>query len=215
MVDFADLKWSDDGLTLFFGIKSWEKKPMPSPRRMGKRKRNLKGSSSEEPEWKKAELERAGGQSRCARRWKRNRLGLILLTRRTSTSSPFRRNRHSKRKEVPGGVVARRRHTGPARQQPHGAPGHLHRQQKYALGLNKNTPHEPRGSSARGRLHDVYVIDVKTAGETRCSTTSNTPSAQVPTDGMSSTSTKNMQSYDLKDYSPLTGHSASRSSMKK
>ena len=33
VVDFGGLSWSDDGQALFFGLKAWENKPVPKPKK--------------------------------------------------------------------------------------------------------------------------------------------------------------------------------------
>ena len=62
VVDFADLKWSDDGLTLFFGIKSWEKDPVPKPKKDGKKKEEPQKDELKKPESKKADFEESAAK---------------------------------------------------------------------------------------------------------------------------------------------------------
>ena len=64
VVDFANLRWSDDGQTLFFGIKSWENKPVPKAKKDEKKKDEPKKDEPKKDEPPRSPRRR----SRCATR---------------------------------------------------------------------------------------------------------------------------------------------------
>ena len=115
VVDFANLRWSDDGQTLFFGIKAWENKPVPKPKKDEPKKDEPK---KDEP--KKDGSQEARGEEVVARHAEGAGGGRGLAREGRRHHAPSEETGGSKAaRELPGGVVARRRQARPARQRPH------------------------------------------------------------------------------------------------
>ncbi len=150
VVDFANLSWSEDGQTLFFGIKSWEHKPVPKAKNEAPKKDEPKKEEPKKPAAKKS-LRDTLKEPAGVEVWHARDVDIIPLQKKTAA----RKQRENflaawwldDGKLVPLGndltesVVL--------------LDGH-----KHALGLD-NTPHEHEKKFGP-TLHDVYLIDVKT-----------------------------------------------------
>ncbi|MGP0069444.1 MAG: S9 family peptidase [Isosphaeraceae bacterium] len=150
VVDFANLRWSDDGQTLFFGIKSWEHKPAPKAKKDESKKDEPKKDEPKKPAAKKS-LRDTLKEPAGVEVWHAKDIDIIPLQKKR-VAQKQRENYLAAwwiddGKLVPLGndltedVV-------------------LLEGQKHALGLD-NTPHAHEKKFGP-TLHDVYLIDVKT-----------------------------------------------------
>jgi dipeptidyl aminopeptidase/acylaminoacyl peptidase len=160
VVDFATLRWSDDGQTLFFGIKSWENKPAPKPKKDEK-----KGDEPKKTESKKSDSKKTESKDTASKKSLRDSLkepaGVEVWHAKDIDIMPLQKKRAAQKKresflgawwpddgqfvqlgnDLTENVVL--------------LDGH-----KHALGLD-NTPHESEKKFGP-TLEDIYVIDVKT-----------------------------------------------------
>jgi dipeptidyl aminopeptidase/acylaminoacyl peptidase len=160
VVDFANLRWSDDGQTLFFGIKAWENKPVPKPKADDKKKEEPGKDEVKKPASKKPES-KSGDAKKSLRDTLKEPAGVEVWHAKDIDIIPLQKKRAAQKKrenylaawwlgegklvqlgnELTEDVVV--------------LDGH-----KHALGLD-NTPHESEKKFGP-TLHDMYVIDVKT-----------------------------------------------------
>jgi dipeptidyl aminopeptidase/acylaminoacyl peptidase len=160
VVDFADLRWSDDGQTLFFGIKAWENKPVPKPKKDEKQKDEPKKDETKKPESKKSDS-KSSVPKKSLRDTLKEPAGVEVWHAKDVDIMTLQKKQAAQKKrenflaawwlddgklvqlgnDLTEGIVL------------------LDRQQ-HALGLD-NTPHEPEKKFGP-TLEDIYVIDVKT-----------------------------------------------------
>ncbi len=160
VVDFANLRWSDDGQTLFFGIKAWENKPVAKPKKDEKPKDEPKKDEAKKPESKKSES-KSSAPKKSLRDTLKEPAGVEVWHARDVDIMPLQKKQAAQKRrenflaawwlddgklvqlgnDLTEGIVL------------------LDRQQ-HALGLD-NTPHEPEKKFGP-TLEDIYVIDVKT-----------------------------------------------------
>ena len=156
VVDFANLRWSDDGQTLFFGIKSWENKPVPkakkdaNPRRTNPRKTSPRKTKPKKPAAKKS-----------LRDTLKEPAGVEVWHAKDVDIMPLQKKRAAQ-KQRENFLAAWWLDDGKLVQLGNDLTESvvLLDGQKHALGLD-NTPHEHEKKFGP-TLHDVYVIDVKT-----------------------------------------------------
>ena len=155
MVNFAGLRWSDDGQTLFFGIKPWENKPVPKVKKDANKKDEPKKDANKKDEPKKDESKRS------LRATLKEPAGVEVWHAKDVDIMPFQKKRaEQKRRE--NFLAAWWLDDGKLVQLGNDLTesvilldGH-----KHALGLD-NTPHEPLKKFGP-TLNDIYAIDVKT-----------------------------------------------------
>ncbi len=155
VVDFAGLRWSDDGQTLSFGIKSWENKPVPKAKKDEKKPDEPKKDQPKKDEPKKPAAKKS------LRDTLKEPAGVEVWHAKDVDIMPLQKKRVAQKKrenflaawwlddgklvplgnDLTEGVV-------------------LLEGQKHALGLD-NTPYEHEKKFGP-TVHDVYLIDVKT-----------------------------------------------------
>ena len=159
VVDFASLRWSDDGQTLFFGIKSWENKPAPKAKKDAQERRPKKNESKKD-ETKKDEPKKPAAK-KSMRDTLKEPAGVEVWHAKDVDIIPLQKKRVAQK---------RRENYLAAWWLDDGKLVQLGNDltesvivldgQKHALGLD-NTPHEHEKKFGP-TVHDVYLIDVKT-----------------------------------------------------
>ncbi len=160
MVDFAGLRWSDDGQTLFFGIKAWENRPVPKAKSDGAAKGEAKKEAPKKDEPKKDEA-RTPAPKKSLRDTLKEPAGVEVWHAKDVDIIPFQKKRLGLKKRE-NFLAAWWLEDGKFVQLGNDLTETvvLLDGQKHALGLD-NTPrqHEKKFGPT---LQDVYVIDVKT-----------------------------------------------------
>ena len=165
VVDYANLRWSDDGQTVFFGIKSWENKPVPKAKKDEKKKDELHKDEVKKPESKKSES-KSSAAKKSLRETLKEPAGVEVWHPKDVDIMPVQKKRAAQKKRenflaawwLDDGKLVQLGND--LTEQVELLDGH-----KHALGLD-NTPHDPERKFGP-TLHDVYVIDVKTGSRTK------------------------------------------------
>jgi dipeptidyl aminopeptidase/acylaminoacyl peptidase len=155
VVDFANLRWSDDGQTLFFGIKSWENKPVPKAKKDDKKQGE---SKNVEP---KKDVPKKPSSKKSLRDTLKEPAGVEVWHAKDVDIIPLQKKRVALKKRE-NFLAAWRLDDGKLVQLGNDLTESvvLLDGQKHALGLD-NTPYENEKKFGP-TVHDVYVIDVKT-----------------------------------------------------
>ena len=185
VVDFANLSWSDDGQTLFFGIKPWEHKPAPKPKKDEPKKDEPKKDEAKKDEAKKDEAKKDEAKKDEAKKDEAKK----DEPKKDEARKPAAKKSMRDTLKEPAGVEVwhardvdiiplQKKRVAQKQRENYLAAWWLDDGkfvplgndltesvsildgQKHALGLD-NTPHEHEKKFGP-TLHDVYVIDVKT-----------------------------------------------------
>ncbi len=207
VVDFANLRWSDDGQTLFFGIKVWENKPAPQPKKDEKKKDESQKDELKKPESRKKSDSKSSASKKSLRDTLKEPAGVEVWHARDVDIMPLQKKRAAQKKRE-NYLAAWWLEDGRLIQLGNDltedvvlVEGH-----KHALGLD-NTPHEVEKKFGP-TVHDVYVIDVKTGSRKKVLdhlkyTLQSSPDGRY----VLYVKDKNIWSYDLKSavHANLTG----------
>ena len=155
VVDFATLSWSDDGQTLFFGVKAWDHKPAEKPKKDESKKDDTKKPETKS-ETKRKALRDTLKEPAGVEVWHAKDIDIIPLQKKTAARKQ-RENFLAAYWLVDGKFVQ----LGNDLTEDVALVGG----QKHALGMD-NTPHETEKKFGP-TLHDIYLIDVKTGDRKR------------------------------------------------
>ena len=159
VVDFAGVRWSDDGQTLFFGIKAWENKPAPKAKKDDAKKEEPKKDDAKKEEPKKP-------AKKSLRETLKEPAGVEVWHARDVNIMPFQKKRiGQKRRE--NFLAAWWPDDGKFVQLGNDLTERIMvlDGQKHAMGFD-NTPHEAQRKFGP-TLDDVYIVNVKTGGRTK------------------------------------------------
>ena len=159
VVDFAGLNWSDDGQTVFFGVKKWENRPAPKTKKDESKKDESKQDEPKKNEDKKA-ADKAGAK-KSLRATLKEPAGVEVWHAKDVEIIPYQM-KNAERKKRESFRAAWWVDDGKFVQLGNDLTEDivLVEGQKHAIGLD-NTPHEVEKKFGP-TLHDIYLIDVKT-----------------------------------------------------